>query len=109
MIKKHSEQSEIINDFSVDITMKGVKKVECEISTIKMIICEDEMNCIYNCLMSQSLIFTAQKKQYQREKIVEHVFLEGKVAIINAFRVRYEYLAVLYADSISLYSLKKGI
>ena len=74
-----------------------------------MIICEDEMNCIFNCLVTQANIFSSQKKQYQREKIIEHVFLESKVSIVNAFRVRYDYLAVLYAESIALYSLKKGI
>lgn len=32
MIRKPTEQSEIVNDFSVDITTRGIKKVECEIS-----------------------------------------------------------------------------
>lgn len=67
------------------------------------------MSDIYNSLLKQTEIFTQQKKQYQKEKIIEQIFLENKVSIINAFRVRYDYLAVLYEDSIALYSLKKGI
>lgn len=54
------------------------------------------MSDIYNSLLKQTEIFTQQKKQYQKEKIIEQIFLENKVSIINAFRVRYDYLAVLY-------------
>jgi hypothetical protein len=54
-------------------------------------------------------MFSAQKVQYQKEKIIEQTFFQGKVSIINAFRVKYDYLAVLYYDSMALYNLKKGI
>ena len=47
------------------------------------------MNSIYSCLVTQAGTFTVQKRQFQKEKVMEHVFLESKASIINAFRVRY--------------------
>lgn len=72
-------------------------------------LCEDELSSIFECLKSQKQMFSAQKVQYQKEKIIEQTFFQGKVSIINAFRVKYDYLAVLYYDSMALYNLKKGI